>query len=209
MTKLAIKLDVDTLRGYIRGVPPLLDLFKKRGLRASIFFSFGPDNSGREIRRVLRPGFVSKMLRTKAPSTYGLRTLMYGTLMPAPLIVPAAPGIVRRAACEGHDVGVHAWDHVYVQDKLAKISKKEYLSLYGRARELYVKLCGREPRSIAAPAGRSLAPCWKPRKSWGFLTRATRADTPPSRPYSTKNATPYRRYRRRCRLWTKCSACLG
>lgn len=151
MTKLAIKLDVDTLRGYIRGVPPLLDLFKKRGLRASIFFSFGPDNSGRAIRRVLRPGFISKMLRTKAPSTYGLRTLMYGTLLPAPLIVPAAPGIVTRAADEGHDVGVHAWDHVYVQDELAKISKEEYLSLYGRARELFVKLCGREPRSIAAP----------------------------------------------------------
>lgn len=151
MARLAIKLDVDTLRGYIRGVPPLLDLFKKRGLRASIFFSFGPDNSGRAIRRVLRPGFVSKMLRTKAPSTYGLRTLMYGTLLPAPLIVPAAPGIVARAADEGHDVGVHAWDHVYVQDNLAKISKAEYLSLYGRARELFVKLCGREPRAAAAP----------------------------------------------------------
>ena len=151
MTRLAIKLDVDTLRGYTEGVPPLLDLFKRRGLHASIFFSFGPDNSGRAIRRVFRRGFVSKMLRTKAPSTYGLRTLMYGTLLPAPLIVPAAPDIVKRAADEGHDVGVHAWDHVYVQDNLKKISKEEYLSLFGRARELFVKLCGREPKAAAAP----------------------------------------------------------
>lgn len=151
MTRLAIKLDVDTLRGYMEGVPPLLALFKRRGLRASIFFSFGPDNSGRAIRRVFRPGFVSKMVRTRAPSTYGLRTLMYGTLLPAPLIVPSAPGIVSLASDEGHDIGIHAWDHVYVQDRLKKISKAEYLSLFGRARELFVTLCGREPASIAAP----------------------------------------------------------
>lgn len=151
MTRLAIKIDVDTLRGYKEGVPPLLDLLKKRGLRASIFFSFGPDNSGKAIRRIFRPGFISKMIRTKAPSTYGLRTLLYGTLLPAPLIVPSAPEIAARAADEGHDVGVHAWDHVYVQDKLPEISKAEFLELFGRAHELFVKLCGREPASIAAP----------------------------------------------------------
>ncbi len=151
MTRLALKLDVDTLRGYTEGVPPLLELFRRRGIRASIFFSFGPDNSGRAIRRIFRPGFISKMIRTKAPSTYGLRTLFYGTLLPAPLIVPAAPGIAARAADEGHDVGVHAWDHVYVQDRLKKISKDEFMELFSRARELFVRYCGREPDAIAAP----------------------------------------------------------
>lgn len=91
------------------------------------------------------------MMRTKAPSTYGLKTLMYGTLLPAPLIVPADPGIVRRASEEGHEVGVHAWDHVYVQDCLGKISKEEYLALYKRAEALYREICGRGPAEIAAP----------------------------------------------------------
>ncbi|MEG1602974.1 MAG: polysaccharide deacetylase family protein [Cloacibacillus sp.] len=151
MTKLAIKVDVDTLRGYLEGVPALLDLFRRRGLSASIFFSFGPDNSGKAIRRIFRPGFISKMMRTKAPSTYGLKTLMYGTLLPAPLIVAADPRIVKRAAAEGHDVGVHAWDHVYVQDCLDKISRDEYLSLYKKAEALYIEICGQKPESIAAP----------------------------------------------------------
>ncbi len=45
LKKLAIKVDIDTLRGYREGVPQMLDLFKKHGIRASIFFlSFGPDN---------------------------------------------------------------------------------------------------------------------------------------------------------------------
>ena len=151
MTRLAIKVDVDTLRGYLEGVPRLLDLFKRKKIRASIFFSFGPDNSGKAIRRIFRPGFIAKMMRTKAPSTYGLKTLLYGTLLPAPLIVPRAPAILRRAADEGHETGIHAWDHVYVQDCLAKISKKEYLALYGKAAALYKDICGREAAEIAAP----------------------------------------------------------
>ena len=149
--KLAIKVDVDTLRGYREGVPRLLNLFKRHGLAASIFFSFGPDNSGKAIRRIFRPGFISKMMRTKAPSTYGLKTLMYGTLLPAPLIVDSEPDIVRRAAREGHDVGVHAWDHVYVQDCLAKIDKEKYMQLYKKAAALFKELCTRPAASIAAP----------------------------------------------------------
>ena len=49
---LGLKVDVDTLRGYLEGVPALLDLFRKRGIRASFFFSMGPDNSGKAIRRI-------------------------------------------------------------------------------------------------------------------------------------------------------------
>lgn len=151
MARLAIKVDVDTLRGYLEGVPHMLALFKRQGIRASIFFSFGPDNSGKAIRRIFRPGFISKMMRTKAPSTYGLKTLMYGTLLPAPLIVPTDPAIVRRALEGGHEVGIHAWDHVYVQDCLERISKEEYLSLYRKAEALYKDICGRAPTEIAAP----------------------------------------------------------
>lgn len=151
MTRLAIKVDVDTLRGYLEGVPRMLDIFAKHGVKASIYFSFGPDNSGKAIRRIFRKGFISKMLRTKAPSTYGLKTLMYGTLLPAPMIVPKNPDIVKRAFDEGHETGIHAWDHVYVQDCLYKISKEEYRALYEKASEMYENICGVKATSIAAP----------------------------------------------------------
>lgn len=149
--KLAIKVDVDTFRGYREGVPRLLELFERRGVRASVFFSFGPDNSGKAIRRVFRKGFVAKMLRTKAPSAYGLKTLMYGTLLPAPMIVSSDPEIFRRAVGCGHDCGVHAWDHVYVQDKLKKISEGEFFGLFMNAAEEFERLSGEKPRSYAAP----------------------------------------------------------
>lgn len=151
MTSLAVKVDVDTLRGYREGVPRMLSLFERRGLKASFFFSFGPDNSGKAIRRIFRKGFISKMLRTKAPSTYGLKTLLYGTLLPAPLIVEPAPGIFKRAFDDGHDCGIHAWDHVYTQDKLDGISEKEFLALYEKAAELFQRISGAKPMSYAAP----------------------------------------------------------
>ena len=147
----AIKADVDTLRGYREGVPRLLDLFSRRGIKVSFFFSFGPDNSGKAIRRVFRRGFIAKMMRTKAPSTYGFKTLFYGTLLHAPLIVPSEPGIFERAVKDGHDCGVHAWDHVLVQDKLSGMSRGEFRALFDRAAELFLKISGKTPQSYAAP----------------------------------------------------------
>lgn len=147
---LALKLDVDTLKGYLEGVPRLLDLFEKKKIAASIFFSMGPDNSGKAIRRVFRKGFVSKMMRTKAPSTYGFKTLLYGTLLPAPLIVRKNPEILARAA-RNHDCGVHAWDHVLIQDEVGNMTRERIRDEYRKAFDLFEKAAGQRARSMAAP----------------------------------------------------------
>ena len=91
---LGIKIDVDTLEGFRQGVPALLEVLAEQAVKASFFLALGPDNSGRAIFRVFRQqGFLEKMLRTRAPAIYGLRTMFYGTLLPAPLIGAAAPEI--------------------------------------------------------------------------------------------------------------------
>lgn len=150
-TILVIKTDVDTRRGYREGVPRLLEVFRARKIKASIFFSFGPDNSGKAIRRIFRKGFVKKMLRTRAPSTYGLRTLLYGTLLPAPLIVPPEPGNFIRAVEEGHDCGIHCWDHVKWQDKLPRLTREEILEDFRKSLDLFERYASRGAKSCAAP----------------------------------------------------------
>ncbi len=149
--ELAVKIDVDTLKGYLEGVPRLLDILGERGIRASIFFSMGPDNSGRAIRRIFRKGFLDKMLRTKAPMTYGLKTLLYGTLLKAPMIVSSNPSILKRAVNEGHDCGIHCWDHVKWQDCLVSMSREEIRTEFARAVELFTRIAGIAPKSCAAP----------------------------------------------------------
>ena len=91
---LALKIDVDTLRGTREGVPRLLDLLDRHGVRATFLFSLGPDHTGRAIRRVFRKGFVGKVQRTSVVRHYGVRTLLYGTALPG-------PDIGRRAASIG------------------------------------------------------------------------------------------------------------
>ncbi|MGC9372351.1 MAG: polysaccharide deacetylase family protein [Thermovirgaceae bacterium] len=149
--KIALKVDVDTLKGYLEGVPNLLGLLGRFGIQASFFFTFGPDNSGKAVRRIFRKGFLKKMARTNAPGTYGVKTMLYGTLLPAPIIVPQDTGIFRRAISEGHECGIHAWDHVEWQDRLDVMDEGRMRADFGKAVEMYTNLAGRPPGSCAAP----------------------------------------------------------
>jgi len=114
--RLALKVDVDTLRGTRRGVPALLAALGEAGAGATFLFSLGPDHTGRVIRRVFRPGFLGKQMRTSALATYGFKTLLYGTLLPGPDISRHAGAVMRQVRDAGFEVGIHCFDHVTWQD---------------------------------------------------------------------------------------------
>ena len=84
--KIALKIDVDTYRGTVEGVPRLVELLKKYNAQATFLFSLGPDHTGRAIKRIFRPGFFGKVSRTSVVEHYGIKTLLYGTLLPGPNI---------------------------------------------------------------------------------------------------------------------------
>lgn len=116
---LALKVDVDTLKGTREGVPRLLDVFKKHEVGATFLFSLGPDHTGRAVKRVFRKGFFAKVKRTSVVSHYGFPTLLYGTVLPGPDIGKRCADILRRTRDEGFEVGIHCWDHVRWQDGVA------------------------------------------------------------------------------------------
>ncbi len=118
--RISLKVDVDTYRGTLEGVPALLRLFDRHQVRATFLFSLGPDHTGRAFRRVLRPGFLKKVRRTSVASHYGLKTLMYGVLLPGPHIGRRAGALMRSVADAGHEVGIHCYDHVRWQDFVAQ-----------------------------------------------------------------------------------------
>ena len=118
MTRLALKVDVDTLRGTLEGVPPLVSMLQRHGLNATFLFSLGPDNTGRAVRRIFRPGFLAKALRTSVGANYGLKTLGYGVLWPGPRIGRRAESVLHAVRDAGFEVGVHCHDHVLWQDNV-------------------------------------------------------------------------------------------
>ncbi|XLM21240.1 4-deoxy-4-formamido-L-arabinose-phosphoundecaprenol deformylase, partial [Chromobacterium piscinae] len=79
-----MKIDVDTWRGTREGVPRLMEALRRHQAGATFLFSLGPDHTGRAIKRVFRPGFLSKVSRTSVVEHYGIRTLLYGTVLPGP-----------------------------------------------------------------------------------------------------------------------------
>jgi undecaprenyl phosphate-alpha-L-ara4FN deformylase len=113
---IALKIDVDTLRGTREGVPALVRALQQASAGATFLFSVGPDHTGRAIRRVFRKGFMGKVSRTSVLEHYGLRTLLYGTLLPGPDIGARAGAQMRAARDAGFEVGIHCYDHVAWQD---------------------------------------------------------------------------------------------
>jgi len=149
--RVALKVDCDTYVGTREGIPRLLDLFAKKGIRATFFFTFGPDRSGRAVRRFFtRPGYLSKMLRSGAGSLYGFPTALYGTLLPAPRIGERCAAEIASVAAAGHETGVHAWDHVGWHDGLAGWSVERIGTESGLAHAAYERIFGQTARASAA-----------------------------------------------------------
>lgn len=148
--RLTLKVDVDTLRGTREGVPALLRLFERFGVRATFLFSLGPDHTGRAIRRVLRPGFLGKVGRTSVVEHYGIRTLLYGTVLPGPHIGRRAGDVMRAAAAAGHETGVHTYDHIRWQDFVATRGEAWTRREFDRAIEAYREVFREDPHTHGA-----------------------------------------------------------
>lgn len=150
--RILFKLDVDTYEGLRDGGPNLLGLFGEFGVKASAFFTFGPDNSGQAIRRIFtKKGFLKKMLRTRATSVYSKRTMMYGTLLKAPLVAESFPEILRDYDKAGHEVGIHGFDHINWHDKLDRMGRAKIAKIFGQACDAYREILGRPAKTCAAP----------------------------------------------------------
>jgi undecaprenyl phosphate-alpha-L-ara4FN deformylase len=147
---LALKIDVDTWRGTREGVPRLLDILSRHQAGATFLFSLGPDHTGRAITRVFRKGFLQKVSRTSVLEHYGLRTLLYGTLLPGPDIGRREAALLRKVADSGYEVGIHCWDHIRWQDHVAAKSAEWTMREMRRAAIRFAEVFGVAARTHGA-----------------------------------------------------------
>src|SRR5439155_13195378 len=145
---IALKVDVDTLRGTREGVPRLLASLARAQARATFLFSLGPDHTGWALRRVFRRGFLAKVARTSVLAHYGWRTLMYGVLLPAPDIGRVAAAPMRAARDAGHECGIHSWDHVLWQDNVRWRDGEWTIRQMALAHARYLEIFGAPPSTF-------------------------------------------------------------
>ena len=166
--KLALKIDVDTYRGTREGVPALVSLLQKHAAGATFLFSLGPDHTGRAVKRALRPGFMQKVGRTSVVSHYGVKTLLYGTVLPGPDIGKRCAAILRQVRDAGFEVGIHTWDHVKWQDGVAHADDDWTSYQMGRAVARFREVFAAEPTVHGAAGWQMNSHAYRRTQSLGF-----------------------------------------
>ena len=147
---LVLKIDVDTYRGTREGVPNLVRMLTRHAAGATFLFSLGPDHTGWAMRRALRPGFFQKVSRTSVVEHYGVKTLMYGVLLPGPDIGAKTAAEMRAVRDAGFECGIHTWDHVYWQDHVRTRGKDWTDAIMHKSEQRYRDVFGTAPHTHGA-----------------------------------------------------------
>ena len=155
--RLALKVDVDTDRGTRIGVPNLVADCQAVEAPACFLFSLGPDQTGRAITRVFRPGFFQKVSRTSVVQIYGIRTLLNGTLLPAPHIGRRNAAVMRRVRDDGFEVGIHCYNHYRWQDYVQTMPLDAVRAEFIAARAEFLRIFGHEAKTAGAAGWQSNA----------------------------------------------------
>jgi undecaprenyl phosphate-alpha-L-ara4FN deformylase len=186
---LALKIDVDTWRGTREGVPRLLDILRRQKARATFLFSLGPDHTGRAIKRVFRKGFLQKVSRTSVVEHYGLRTLLYGTLLPGPDIGRREAELMRAVRDAGHEVGIHCWDHIRWQDHVANKDAAWTRREMQRAAQRFEEIFGTPARTHGAAGWQMNAAAYACERELGFDYASDGRGSGPFQPVDAKGVS--------------------
>ena len=142
MNRIALKIDVDTYKGTLHGVPALIELLQRYDAGATFFFSLGPDQSGCETRT------------TSLSRYYDLRTRLYGRMFPSPNIGVRCAEIMQQVGSAGFEVGIHAWNRVLWEKSIQQAENPWVEGEIAKACIRFEELFGGVPRLHAAAGWR-------------------------------------------------------
>jgi peptidoglycan/xylan/chitin deacetylase (PgdA/CDA1 family) len=183
MAKIALKVDVDTLRGTKEGVPNLARALERFGLKATFLFSLGPDHTGWALKRVFKPGFLKKVSRTSVVEHYGIKTLLYGVLLPGPDIGKQAAAEMRAIDAAGHETGIHTWDHVAWQDAVRNRDAQWTKAQMQKSWDRFVEIFGHPPVTYGAAGWQMNETAFQQLDQWGIKYSSDGRAKPNLMPY--------------------------
>jgi len=118
--------------------------------RAFLVFALGPDRTGRAINHFFRRGFPRNGSRISLIQHYGIKTLLYGTLLPAPDIGIICADTLRRVRDLGFEVGIHCFENSCWQQHATHENGKWTLHQMQLAIDRFIEIFGETPKAFAA-----------------------------------------------------------
>lgn len=166
---LGLRIDVDTFRGTRDGIPKLRRILKRYGIRATFYLTVGPDNMGRHLFRLFNLKFIAKMVRSSAPWLYGWDIVFKGVLWPGPQIGNKLDKTIAILKDDGHEIGLHAWDHHAWQTRIEKMDKTGVRNHLKKASDTLFEITGKRAVTSAVPGWRSTDTSLEVKEEFGFL----------------------------------------
>jgi undecaprenyl phosphate-alpha-L-ara4FN deformylase len=141
------RFDIDTRRGLVERVPPLLDLLDAHGIRATFFCVMGREANIWEIvrLRLLAPAGTKSPLDVAAKG--GAAAVLRAALLPRG-VGYRNPGLLRSMSRRGHEVAPHGWSHIQWQRNLSRIDVEAHLR---RALDHLEDILGAPAAGFASP----------------------------------------------------------
>jgi undecaprenyl phosphate-alpha-L-ara4FN deformylase len=147
-TPAAIRIDVDSTRD-IALLPELLDLLLLLDVKATFFITTGPDRLALNLFKYLTdPRSFFRFVKSK-PLRYGSHSLN-GLLRKTP-VEAACPEVLLRAQLEGHEIGLHGYDHYAWIRNLRNMDELQITELISRGLETLQAVAEADIRGFASP----------------------------------------------------------
>jgi peptidoglycan/xylan/chitin deacetylase (PgdA/CDA1 family) len=143
--KLALRIEVATLRGTREGAPRLAAVLKEFRAGATFLFNLGPDRTGRVL------GSLPAVPKLKC---YGPVALLSGTLLPAADVGLRCAEAMRSVRSEGFEAGILAFNRADWLRRVARADESWTQASMQRARDRFEEIFG-------APALTQGAPGWR------------------------------------------------
>ncbi len=139
---LGLRVDVDFEVGLLKGVPYLLDLFSKNGIKATFYVAMGPDGFCRHRHRIKTDGYM-KRITTLNPCkmifNLGIPYIAKQFIGRAGNVGQDHPAILKSILAQGHELAVHGYDHFWwaehiwdCEDSKTEIDMKMSLAAFKR-----------------------------------------------------------------------------
>ncbi len=144
MKTFTLRVDLESSKGIMEGLPPLLDLLKKYKLKASFYLVMGGESDIFELMK-----YKSKMIHSskRKIKIWSFQEKVRMVLFPKDFVTQNKE-VLTRIIDEGHELGIHGWKHRAWARGFDKIDIEEHLE---EAKYKHWKLFGEDPISFAAP----------------------------------------------------------